>query len=88
LRGPRFAFVIASLVIVGGALVLPSFIDLVRTGQTNLHWSRFITMSFLYEVAAVLTVTRFLDRFLDLAAERLSYLRKQASIVTPEEVSG
>lgn len=63
------------LLLAGGLLVLPSFTQLVRTGATYTHWSRFIAMSFLYETAAILAVTRIAASFLRLAAERATYER-------------
>jgi len=64
-----------TLFLVGGLLVLPSFFQLVRTGATYEHWSRFIAMTFLYSVALVLIVTRVIDSFLVLVTERLAQLR-------------
>ncbi len=75
LSGPVFWWTQAVLLIGGGLLVLPSFTQLVRTGATFTHWSRFIAMSFLYETAAVLAVTRIAASFLRLAAERANYER-------------
>jgi glycosyltransferase involved in cell wall biosynthesis len=61
------------LFLAGGLLVLPSFLELVRTGATYEHWSRFIAMSFLFSVAIILLVTRVTDYVLDLIEDRLSY---------------
>jgi glycosyltransferase involved in cell wall biosynthesis len=58
----------------GVALVIPSFLELVRTGATYEHWSRFIAMSFLCSVALTLVVTRGVDYVLDLLSDRLRYL--------------
>jgi hypothetical protein len=63
------------LMLSGGALVLPSFLQLVRTGATYEHWSRFIAMSFLFSVAIILLTTRACDYILDLLESRLDYLR-------------
>ena len=63
-----------ALMTAGGLLVLPSFRELVATGATYEHWSRFIVMSFLFEVAIILVVTRIADLSLGLLAERLAYL--------------
>lgn len=65
----------SALVLAGTALVLYSFIERVSTGVTVEHWSRFVVMSFLCSVALVLSVTRVIDSFLDLVADRLGYLR-------------
>jgi glycosyltransferase involved in cell wall biosynthesis len=70
-----FWFVPASLLVVGVALVIPSLIELVRTGATYEHWSRFIAMSCLVSCALILAVTRVFDYTLDLIVERVAYLR-------------
>lgn len=79
LRGPLFWVTEAALLLGGGLLVLPSFFELVRTGATLTHWSRFIAMSLLYEVAAVLAVTKVAASFLGLASERAAYQRDHAT---------
>lgn len=79
LRGSWFWATEAVLLVGGGLLVLPSFLDLVRTGATVGHWSRFIVMSLLYEIAAVLAVTKVAASFLRLAADRAAYQRGEAS---------
>ena len=61
----------------GGSLVIPSFLELVRTGATYEHWSRFIAMSVLFSVAFILIVTWILNYALSLLVERNAYLRKQ-----------
>ena len=66
-----------ALMIAGGWLVLPSLLELVRTGATYEHWSRFIAMTFLYAVAVILIVTRAIDYVLGLIEERLAYLKSQ-----------
>jgi glycosyltransferase involved in cell wall biosynthesis len=62
-----------SLMLLGALLVLPSFIELVQTGATYEHWSRFIAMSFMWSVAFILIVTRVIDYVLGLLAARLAY---------------
>jgi hypothetical protein len=74
-----FWLVPASLLLVGGALVIPSFIQLVRTGATYEHWSRFIAMSCLFSCALILIVARVFDYTLDLIAERVAYFRARDS---------
>jgi hypothetical protein len=59
----------------GGLLVLPSLVQLARTGATYEHWSRFIAMSFLFSVAIILLTTRACDYILDLLEDRLEFLR-------------
>jgi hypothetical protein len=63
--------------LVGGALVLTSFTELMRTGHTYEHWSRFIAMSFLLTSAVLLLVTRALDYILDLLENQVHYARSQ-----------
>jgi hypothetical protein len=58
----------------GGLLVLPSFVELVATGATYEHWSRFIAMSFLLSIAAITAVTRAVDYCFELIADRLDFL--------------
>lgn len=62
------------LIAAGGALVFPSYRQLVLTGATYEHWSRFIVMSFLVTTAVVLGITRGISAVLDLVGQRLSYL--------------
>jgi glycosyltransferase involved in cell wall biosynthesis len=73
-RGRTFWTIPALLTVAGVYLVIPSFIELVKTGATYEHWSRFIVMSFLLSVALILVVTRILDHSLGLILERLKYL--------------
>jgi len=47
----------------------------VHLGATYEHWSRFIAMSFLCEVALILIVTKVVDYVLGLVAAQLAYLR-------------
>jgi glycosyltransferase involved in cell wall biosynthesis len=79
LRGPWFWWTEALLLIGGGLLVLPSLFELLRSGATVAHWSRFIAMSLLYEIAAILAVTKVAAAFLRLAADRAAYVREQAA---------
>ena len=70
---------VAGLFVAGGALlVAPSFFELVRTGATYEHWSRFIAMSTLVACALTLAVTRVVDYTLDLIAARLAYFKSLA----------
>jgi hypothetical protein len=63
------------LVVSGGLLVLPSFLELVRTGSTYEHWSRFIAMSFCWELASIIAVTAVIDYVLGLLSAQLTYNR-------------
>jgi Glycosyl transferase family 2 len=61
------------LLIGGGLLVLPSFLELVRTGATYEHWSRFIAMSFCWSVAFIILVTSVVDYILGLLGAQLTH---------------
>ena len=61
--------------LLGGWMVLPSFLDLVRTGATYEHWSRFVVMSAVAEIALMLVMTRVMDYTIDLIAAQLNYRR-------------
>jgi glycosyltransferase involved in cell wall biosynthesis len=74
-----FWFVLLVLFMGGGLLVFPSFKELVLTGATYEHWSRFIVMSFMYSIAIILTATKIIDYSLSLLANRLDYLSNQKS---------
>ena len=74
-----FWCVIVFLFLLGGFLVLPSFTELILTGATYEHWSRFIVMSFLYSIAIILVGTKMIDYSLNLLAARLDYLSRQKS---------
>ena len=64
------------LLILGGALLVgPNLVARATSHQAYEHWSRFITMSFFFLIAAILISTRVLFYFLDLVAEQLDYLR-------------
>jgi hypothetical protein len=60
----------------GGLLVLPSFLELVRTGSTYEHWSRFIAMSFCWVLASIIAVTAVIDYVLGLLSAQLAYNRR------------
>ncbi|MBL8778094.1 MAG: glycosyltransferase family 2 protein [Acidimicrobiales bacterium] len=75
----------AALFLLGGLLVLPSFLQLVRTGATYEHWSRFIAMTTLYSVALILIVVRVIDSFLVLVDERLTQRREAEARQPPPE---
>lgn len=69
-----FWFVPVGLVIFGTVLVIPSFLELVRTGATYEHWSRFIVMSFFFSTAFILIVIRLITYTLGLIDTQLEYL--------------
>lgn len=66
------------LIATGTALVVPSFLELVRTGATYEHWSRFIVMSSLDLTGILLLILKGVDAVLDLLAERLAYFDQRA----------
>lgn len=92
LSSPAFWIVPALLILIGGGLVLPSFFELVTTGATYEHWSRFIAMSFLFQIASILVVTRAVDYTLGLIAAQLRYLTYQRrslyQLMSPAEHPG
>jgi glycosyltransferase involved in cell wall biosynthesis len=75
-----FWLIPAVLIAAGGVLVYPSFRQLVTTGATYEHWSRFVVMSFLVGLAILLVVTRGVSFVLQLLEDRLMYL---AGIAAP-----
>jgi len=80
LRGPWVWAVTGVCVSTAAALVAPSFVELVKTGATYEHWSRFVAASVLVGVSLTMLVTRVLDCTLDLLEARLAFLRNE-----PEE---
>ncbi|MDQ5825877.1 MAG: glycosyltransferase family 2 protein [Chloroflexota bacterium] len=72
-----FWLVPIGLFVAGSVLVLPSFFELVTTAHTTEHWSRFIVMSFLFEIAIILIVTKAVDFIIGLIANQLTYLKMQ-----------
>lgn len=81
-RNRAFWLVPLGLMVIGGFLVLPSFLELVHTGHTYEHWSRFIAMSFFWSVAFILLGTRLLDYFLTLLEMQVMHLRENATHAT------
>lgn len=83
-----FWLVPLGLTLAGGVLVLPSFLQLIETSHTTEHWSRFIAMSFLLEIAIILVVTRAVDFIIGLIANQLAYLEAhQAAHLTPPDTA-
>jgi glycosyltransferase involved in cell wall biosynthesis len=81
LQGRYFWLVPTLLVIGGGALVVPSFLQLVQTGATYEHWSRFIAMSLCFSAAIILVTTRICDYILGLLEDRLEYLHSRETVM-------
>ncbi len=74
---PLFWSVPLTLAVLCFLLVWPSIEQLVRTGATYEHWSRFIAMSFLASTAITLLMTRLVSYVLDLIAARLAFQNRQ-----------
>ena len=68
-----FWVVTGVLTAAGGALVLGSFLELLATGATYEHWSRFIAMTFCLSMVTVLLITRGMDYVLSLVRDRVRY---------------
>jgi MFS family permease len=68
-----FWVVNAGLTIVGGSLVLGSLLQLLETGSTYEHWSRFIAMTFCLSIVTILLITRCTEYVLGLVRERVLY---------------
>ena len=64
---------------------MPSFIELVTTGSTYEHWSRFLAMSFLCGAGIILAVTKVIDYSLDLIAARVAYLKSKQGLAAESE---
>jgi glycosyltransferase involved in cell wall biosynthesis len=61
------------LTAIGGSLVLGSLLELLETGSTYEHWSRFIAMTFCLSIVTVLLITRCIEYVLGLVRERVLY---------------
>ena len=68
-----FWVVNAGLTTVGGSLVLASLLQLLETGSTYEHWSRFIAMTFCLTIVTILLITRCTEYVLGLVRERVQY---------------
>jgi glycosyltransferase involved in cell wall biosynthesis len=67
------------LSVAGGLLVLGSFLELLKTGATYEHWSRYIVMTFCFSTAVILVVTRGIGYVMGLVEERVRYWLKVRS---------
>ena len=72
-RGGWFWAANAALAATGGSLVLGSALQLLKTGSTYEHWSRFIVMTFCLSTVVILMVTRAIDYVLGLVRQRVEY---------------
>ncbi len=76
LRNGWLWVLVVAFLATAAALVAPSFVELVRTGATYEHWSRFIAASVLVSVSIILIVTRVLDYTIDLLEARMAFVRE------------
>jgi len=72
-----FWLVPGGLTLIGGALVVGSLLQLLQTGATYEHWSRFVVMSFCFSAAFILAVTRAMDFVLSLVGTRTQYWKEE-----------
>jgi len=63
------------LTVFGLFLVKDSLLDRITTGNTDEHWSRYLTMSFLLSSAFLLVLSKIIDFILNLVQDRVKYLR-------------
>jgi glycosyltransferase involved in cell wall biosynthesis len=75
-HGGWFWTVTGLLTAMGGSLVLGSFLELLATGATYEHWSRFIAMTFCLSMVTMLLITRGMDYVLGLVSERVRYWQR------------
>jgi len=75
-HGRWFWAVNGVLIVAGGSLVLGSLLELLETGATYEHWSRFIAMTFCLSIVTVLLVTRCIEYVLGLVRERALYWQR------------
>lgn len=78
-RGPWFWAVPGVFFLSGFALVSGSLFELLVTGETYEHWSRFIVMTFLLSTGMILIMTRGLDYVLVLVEQRARYWKLTVS---------
>jgi hypothetical protein len=65
-----------SLTAIGGSLVLGSLLQLLQTGSTYEHWSRFIAMTFCLSIVTMLLITRCIEYVLGLVRDRVLYWQR------------
>lgn len=74
LRTRGFWIIPAILVLVAGVLVWPSAVQLLQTGHTDVHWSRFVISMASLGAAVQLVVIRGMDGLLDMVERRVQFL--------------
>ena len=62
-----------ALTAIAGSLVLGSLLQLLETGETYEHWSRFIVMTFCLSIVTMLLISRCIEYVLGLVRERVLY---------------
>ena len=76
ITGPAFWPLVLGLIVIGAVLVAPSAAELIATGATNEHWSRFLVTSFCLTAAAILLATKVMAYCLRLVEERIEYFER------------
>ena len=71
-----FWVVNALLTAAGGSLVMGSVLQLIETGSTYEHWSRFVAMTFCLSVVTILLITRCIEYVLSLVRKRVLYWQR------------
>ncbi|MGP8216687.1 MAG: glycosyltransferase family 2 protein [Bacteroidia bacterium] len=73
-----FSIVLSGLFfLIGTLLIVNSIWHRIRTGLTNEHWSRYISMIFFYVTGAIIMLTFLANRILNLVRERMNYLKSK-----------
>jgi glycosyltransferase involved in cell wall biosynthesis len=72
-------WVATMFVLAGLLLVRNSLLDRITLGSTYEHWSRYMVMSFLFTISAIIWLGKGLNFILGLIEERLFYFRKLGS---------
>jgi len=68
------------LTAIGGSLVLGSLLQLLESGATYAHWSRYIAMTFCLSIVSILLFTRCVEYVLGLIRERVLYRQNTGSV--------
>ena len=63
--------------IFGISLVFKSFTERFSSGLTYEHWSRYLSMTFLYSISFILIITKVFDYILNLVIDRQIYLQTE-----------
>ncbi len=68
-------YVAGIITIIGIYLIKDSLFDRLTLGNTDEHWSRYLTMSFFVSAAFILILSKIIDFILNLVQDRVKYLR-------------